>query len=288
MANNELETVRGEPNKNYTVLGVAAIGSIEAHGEQSKLLDELVERIQGKEFLVSVTARDLSVPAVCVDGRLPENYTMPTIEPSSAGGTMSLLVADDLTNNRYSAKNSSTADGLKNILSSLETEGLATGGHIKTCGMINKLPEVYNYIIENPNVIRSLYESLGFSFNPETHDQILTNAIARTEFSSSQSISDTLQHDSSAVAPILHGEHNEFLVVINKVNGTTIDRVAISKAFNNQADVFVWDAWSSVDAGKALSDNPVEQNRIKMAIAYTNIATLCVLCGPNLGVVTLE
>lgn len=67
-----------------------AEGAIEAQDNQIERLDEVTQRLADGEFHVAV---DGSIPSKCIDGRPGARG----LAPNAAGGSESLMVADDLT-----------------------------------------------------------------------------------------------------------------------------------------------------------------------------------------------
>ena len=91
-----------------TSLGSAANGSIEPKFEQHKKTPEVKERVANGEFLRDV---DHQIICGCIDGRCGGQLRV-----SSAGGTISLMVMDDLTTKRFAGEDGSTRQALSNVV----------------------------------------------------------------------------------------------------------------------------------------------------------------------------
>ena len=113
-----------EQNKTSYLLLEHAEGTIEAGPEQQERLDEFTERLASGEFHVETTGR---IAFGCIDGRDTRDGIAP--KPDSAGGTLSLTVADDLTTKRFAGENGTTAESYENTLRYVAGAGYEVGGH---------------------------------------------------------------------------------------------------------------------------------------------------------------
>lgn len=267
-----------------------AEGSIEANETQQERLNELVERVANGEFHVHV---DGTIPCMCIDGR-PGAHGL---APNSAGGSESLMVADDLTTKRFAGEDGTTLGSYKNILEILQGEGLAIGGHTDDhahgdasgCGANDKLTLIYDFIARQGNAIRDLTAALDVTVSDETHELITRNAAERTQFSTgSELLSALRQAGGDEVIDPLEGSHKEVVAVINMRRGTTLDREALAREFGDAYQAFNVDAWSFVEAAEAISLSEEETNLKVVAMAYYNLATAGVLCGKNLRTIILR
>ena len=139
----------------YQLLTGAA-GAIEAKSEQAERLEEFTQRVGSGEFHVET---DRTVICKCIDGRICAH---PTEGPNGAGGTLSIVVADDLTTKRLEGDTFS-----QSILSTAEVlrgENQSVGGHTSThaageasgCGANDELPAIYDTIAQKADDIRTL------------------------------------------------------------------------------------------------------------------------------------
>lgn len=273
--------------KKYILLSLAE-GSIEAGPEQQERLDEFTKRVQSGEFHIPVT--DI-VPTHCIDGR----HGAKTIGVDSAGGTESLFVADDLTFKDFVGIDSTTAAGFSRTIDELVRKGYPVGGHddnhaekdVSWCGANDKLSSIYNFIIRHANVIRGLAEQLGVKVDDETHNLIVSNATARTEFSGGIKLLGVLKATPEASIDHLENEHQEVIVVINTKTGTSLDRNALAAEFGAHYQAFEVDAWAFVESTAVISKTPEDAAKKAIAMVYYNLATAYVLCGPSMRVITI-
>lgn len=267
-----------------------AEGTIEANEAQMERLDELTERLAGGEFHVAVEG---VIPSKCIDGR----PGVRGLAPNAAGGTESIMVADDLTTKRFASEDGTTLGAYRNILDILGGEGQVVGGHTDDhahgeasgCGANDKLAPIYGYIPRHGEELRSLTEALGVVVDDETHELILRNAADRSLFSAGGELLSELRGvaGEEAVDPLI-GSHNEAVAVINLRAGTTLDREALAREFGNDHQAFNVDAWSFAEAAEAVSLSEEETNQKVAAMAYYNLATAGVLCGKGMRIVILR
>jgi len=282
----------------FVELGRLAQGTIEAHAAQAGRLDELTERVRAGEFLSPVrwSGLDKMTLVRCVDGRVPEDGMNP-LGPNSAGGTESLFVADDLTARRFAATDGTTAGGYANVVSFLKTSGFEIGGHTDShaagdasgCGANDKLALIYAFIVEHGDALRGVAAAFGIAISDETHERIVANAEARTEFSNGVSLFRILAGNAdSHFVDVLAGNHQEVLTYLNTVPGTTLDRDKIAAEFGNDYQVFNVDVWAFEDAARVIAANEEDAMRKVVALAYYNIATAYVLAGPRMRVTATD
>lgn len=275
-----------------TILPTLAMaeGAIEAHDNQRERLDELTQRLTDGEFLVVTEG---TIPTKCIDGR----PGMRGLAPNSAGGSESLMVADDLTTKRFAHEDSSTLSAYRTILVALQAGGFPIGGHTDDhaegtasgCGANDKLPLIYNFIARMATEIRELASAIGVAIDDETHKLIVRNAGERTEFSAGNELLVALRDigGDEAIDP-LEGSHNEVVAVINMRPGTTLDREALAREFGEVYQAFNVDAWSFAKAAEAISISPQEAAQKVAAMVYYNLATAGVLCGKNMRTIILR
>lgn len=257
-----------------------AVGSIELRNDQRERFDEFVTRVSSGEFHVSA---DGLIPSACIDGRPGGG-----LRPNAAGGTNSLVVAEDLINSKQESYDLTYQDGLKKIAAA----GFVVGGHDdghasdekSGCGACDRLSDIYAFIATNGDVLRDVARQLGVSVQDELHEKIVANAASRQDFSSGSELKKRLDENDGTVDH-LRGEHNEVIAVINMRPGTTLDREALEKEFGQEYEAFNVDVWSFASGAEVLSGNPSEATT---AMIYYNLATAHVLCGPAMQVYVLS
>lgn len=275
----------------YITLGDLAEGTIEPRSDQSERLEEFTQRVGKGEFHIATSDTML---AGCIDGRCGCS-----LKPNTAGGTETLMVADDLINQQFRGNDGSTATAYANIVRFLKQNDRVIGGHDdegrndeKTgCGANDKLPLIYAMIGNRAAEIRALAESIGMDIDDTTHNTIVSHASSRTEFSSGPELyavldnaigEDRIDH--------LRGSHNEVLAVINMRYGTSLDRDALEDEFGSNYEAFNVDAWAFSEAANVISttDDNEEARQKSAAMAYYNLATAMVLGGPGLRITVLK
>lgn len=263
-----------------------AEGSIEARGSQERS-GEVTERLAKGEFHVAVEA---TIPCKCIDGR-PGAIGLAS---NAAGGSETLMVADDLTSKRFADESSTTLAHYRNVLDVLQSEGYPVGGHndnhahgeASGCGANDKLPLIYNFIARRGDELRALTESLGLTVSDDLHEKLVGNAGARTEFSAGAELLSALEEAAGpeSIDNLVDG-HNEVAAVINMRSGTTLDREALAREFGSEYQAFNVDAWSFAEAARAISLSQEEADEKVVAMVYYNLATAGVLCGKNMHVI---
>jgi hypothetical protein len=278
-----------------------AQGKIEAGLDQQERLDEVTEHLKAGEFhrdidwdaefwgMVMLLAR-------CVDGRVPEDGANP-LAPNAAGGTETIFVADDLTTKRYASEDGTTAGGYRNVVEALRAKDFVVGGHTGShaegeksdCGANDRLEAIYAYMADNPQALRGMAAAIGVDVSQETHDLIIGNAGARTQFSTGKELLGILEENArEEFVDKLHGDHKEVVAVINKRAGTTLDRDALRAEFGEEYEAFNVDAWAFEEAARATSFTEEEVQQKVAAMVYYNLATTMVLVGKKMRIVTLD
>lgn len=281
-------------SRTFVELGALAQGTIEAGDGQTERLDELTERVRTGEFSrpIEWAGPEKMTLVRCVDGRVPEGGMNP-LGPNSAGGTESLFVADDLTAKRFAAPDGTTASGYANVLAFLKTAGYTVGGHTDThasgsasgCGANDKLPLIYAFIAERGDDIRRTAATFGVAVADMTHELIINNAAARTDFSVGANLLDSLKKNAEPrFLDVLSGSHQEVLTYLNAAPNTTLDRDALVAEFGAAYQVFCADVWAFGDAARLIATSEDDALQKSAALVYYNIATACVLAGPRMRV----
>lgn len=279
----------------FTEFEDKAKGKIEARDDQQERLEEFTERMLAGEFHTELRWDETLGKMIlvrCVDGRTPDGEPQP-LGPNSAGGTESLYVADDLTTQRFKSKDGTTLGGYKNTVEFLKEAGYAIGGHTgehahddaSDCGANDKLNVIYSYMTENADTLRHMAESLGVKVSDKTHNLIINNASARTQFSKGKELLEvTKSYAKKEFYDDVKGNHNEVIVAVNTKPGTTLDREAVKREFGSDYQAFNVDVWAFSDAAKAISITEEEVEQKVVALTYYNLATALVLSGGKMRV----
>lgn len=284
------DTAEMEPT--HMLLGEHAEGKIEAGPEQQERLDEMTARLAAGEFHGEAKAL---IPVICIDGRFCRHGDSHML-PNAAGGTISIFVADDLTDKDYAGPDGTTVEGYKRIMQQIVAQGGLVGGHDDDgehpegsgCGANDRLPHIYAFLARKGGDIRTLAAKLGVSVSDTVFEKIVGNATARTQFSGGAEMLGALDaQDGEVVVERLGGAHKEVVAVINTKEGTTLDRKALLDEFGEDYEAFNVDVWSFQHAAELLTDNEEKQKELVAAMVFYNLATAHVLGGKNLRVVTL-
>lgn len=267
-----------------------AIGSIQPDDSQSERLDEFTERVGSGEFL---RPTDATVVSDCIDGRCG---AVGTLLPNAAGGTESLMVADDLTSKLFAGDDSSTLAQYHKLLDFLQDNSCPIGGHTADgasghssgCGANDKLSAIYEFIATHGDVLRELALNLGVDADDETHSLIVKNAAERSSFSEGDELLEELRCHQQAKLSVLKGNHREVVAIINTRSGTTLDRDAVRDAFGDDYQAFNVDVWAFPGSAAKLASDQTDKARKVVAMVYYNLATAHVLVGPALRVVVVK
>lgn len=275
----------------YIELGDAAEGTIQAGPAQQERLDEFTNDVGAGQYHVATATEIL---CGCIDGR---GGSVP--RPDSAGGSETLMVADDLTGKRFAGHDGTTLSAYENTLAYVTNGNRPIGGHTgphatigqsSDCGANDKLEKIYTMIVAKAETIRSITETyLGVPVLDKDHERIITNVKARQSFSSGAELLQVLA-DKHGDIDHLNGDHQEVVAVINKRYGTTLDRQAVEAVYGTHYEAFNVDVWAFAKSAAFISpgNNESEINARQVAMAYYNVATALVLCGPSMRVVVLR
>lgn len=271
----------------FMELGEAAQGTIEIKTSQQERLEEFTQRVGSGEFHVAIEGR---IPCRCIDGRGAALF------PNAAGGTESLMVADDLIGKQFGVNDGTTRGAYANLLQFMKKLDYDVGGHDADhkaehgsgCGANDELETIYGVIVSKGDIIRQLAAQIGVELDDDTHDLIVKNASVRSSFSHGKELLDELKSTAGASSvDNLTGKHHEVMAIINTRFGTTLDREAVKSEFGNDYQAFNVDVWAFEEAAKIISLSVAEQQKIIAALAYYNLATALTLCGPNMRVAVL-
>lgn len=274
-----------------TKLGDGAIGTIEASLDQQEKLAEMNERLASGEFLRAV---DHFMVCGCIDGRCGDQ-----LRASSAGGTISLLVADDLTTRRFSA-GKNTKQALESVAMHLKEQDLPVGGHdddhaippATGCGANDKLADIYYIMQQSSDQVKALAEAiLETPIDVSVHQQLMDNVdlrLAEDNFSPSVELRQTLKDAQAGCVDTLRGEHGEKSILVNTRPNTTLSHDALAEEYGPDFGAFCVDAWALEPSAQSIAGNPEDADDVYakvLAMVYFNAATGLKLCGPNMPVV---
>lgn len=238
----------------------------------------------------------LFIPTWCVDGRLCG--TVSRLAPNAAGGTYSLVVGEALIDaDSLIAQNQTSASHGGRVFSSLTQNGYDIGVHSDDhasgencgCGACDKMGQIVGFLGENIAGLSEKAAELGVVVPDVLQQKIATNA---TNLNSSGYISSGKEMNQAAIEATdeahnqeLVGSHNEVVLVVNTVVGTTLDRQSLAKEYGEDYEAFNLDVWALKNGIDAISSSEVEASEKFAAAVLYNLATACVLAGPSLRVV---
>jgi hypothetical protein len=267
-------------------------GSIEAKADQFERLEEFTQEVGSGAYHIET---DIRIPCGCIDGRCGDKA-----RTNAAGGTETLMVADDLTTKDFAIHGeTTTAEQYEKIVRFLVDAGHPVGGHTAEdlhgapsgCGANDKLPAIYEYMAQEGDVLRGIVESLGIDVSDEDHASIISHAATRSEFSDGAELLESLRKfGGKESVDTLEKDHKEVIAVINTRQGTTLNRAAVQEKYGDNYQAFNVDVWSFDEGARIISrtDDPAVLHRKKIAMLYYNLATAGVLCGPGMRVTVLS
>lgn len=284
-------------------LGTAASGTIDPAGRELEpdIVKSLENDIVTGYFDVPVT-EGIILPCGCIDGRCPRPDDVFNAVPNAAGGTLSLLVGELLTDEVQLANSQTSAEALSSLIGRLQDRGYENqiGGHsgpahgsetASGCGANDQLPAILQQMTEKPDVFLSVLDKLNV---PRGSEAEFTNLIVKAKqlvddtsyFSTGKTIAELLDNVSvEGNCPALVGAHNELLIRLNTNEGTTLDRRAIQAAYGDDYQIFNVDVWSLKRASEVLSHSDDEARRKFAAMVMYQVATALQLCGPSMRVI---
>lgn len=269
---------------------VSARGMIEAGKTTKETIADAAERIS--EFYVPVNH---SAKTRCIDGRHDPELEETNLGPQVPGGAPGAALAyrlgvdkDDLTRGTF-------LTDAESMVSNFLRLGFAPGGHRDEhsegkesvgCGAIDGMDGILAAMTE-PRLVddhkRVVKLLLGSAFDRDTYLRVMGAAVVvngRSEdyFRGREAVIDMLEKRSKKSIATLKGSHQEGLVSVNLIPGTTLSSNQFSSEFGIQA--FGYDLWDSMRmAGKLMPrpDQGVDRQRFIMARVMSTVATLMAL-----------
>lgn len=232
----------------------------------------------------------------CIDGRHDPDIDDEHLGPQVPGGAPGAALAyrlgvdkDDLTRGTF------LADAEAMIGNYLRL-GFAPGGHRDEhsvnqvtvgCGAIDGMDRILatmtdpNLVDDHKRVIKLL---MGDLFNRDTYLRVMGAAVmvnGRSEdyFRGREEIIDILEQRDKKSVTTLEGDHQECLVLVNMMPGTTFASNSFSEEFEG-VQAFGYDVWRSIQIANKLLPRPDQQQdreRFITARIMTTVATLMAL-----------
>lgn len=256
-----------------------------------EIINQAVAKLGIYYVPVSPTARTR-----CIDGRHDPELNESDLGPQVPGGASGAALAyrlgvdkDDLTRGTFLAD-------AEAMISNFLRLGFAPGGHRDSksdgenqvgCGAIDGMDRILStmtdpeLVDDHKRVVKLL---MGPDFDRDTYLRVMGAAVvvngrSADYFRGRGTIIDVLEKRSGKKVPVLEGDHNEGLVIVNMVPGTTFSSNRFAKDFGG-VQGFGYDLWlSKIMAEKLLPlpDQAIDRERFVMARVMSTVATLMAL-----------
>lgn len=236
------------------------------------------------------------IPTWCVDGRLCGAESR--LAPNAAGGTYSLVVGEALIDaDALISSGKTSASHGSDLFKMLSSKGYDIGVHSDDhasgencgCGACDKMGQIIGFLADNIGILSEKAAGLGVTIPDELQQKISGNAATLIE---NNYVSSGKDMNLSAVEATdeshnqeLVGQHNEVVLVVNTVVGTTLNRQSLAEEYGEDYEAFNLDVWALKNGIDAISSLENEASEKFAAAVLYNLATACVLAGPSLRVV---
>jgi hypothetical protein len=232
----------------------------------------------------------------CIDGRHDPELDEADLGPQVPGGAPGAALAYRLGVDKDELTRGTFLVDAEDMIRRFLRLGFAPGGHRDEnssgtsavgCGAIdgmNKILETMTdpkLVDDHKRVVKSL---LGSGFDRDIYLRVMGAAVvvngrSQDYFRGREAIIDLLEARAKKSVATLKGEHQECIVSINFVPGTTLSSNRFSEEFGG-LQAFGYDIWRSVQmAGRLLPrpDQAVDRDRFIMARVMSTVATLMAL-----------
>lgn len=284
-------------------LGAVGIGSIDPDTRvalneiDDQTIDRLAEDIDAHYVWIGNKVEDIAmlIPVWCVDGRDNEEDT--PLAPNASGGSYSIVAGVALIDaDALIVQEQTSASHGDIVFKDLIENGYTVGGHCDDhaegksagCGACDKFGEIISYVATHIKELSTVAENLGVPVSEELQQTIARNAqnlIDAGYVSSGKEMVATIRSVAGdSQVQTLQGSHKEVLLVINTVDGTTLDRRTVAEQYGDRYQVFNLDTWALRNGIDAVSHTASEVEQKFVAAMLYNIATAAVLAGPSLRV----
>lgn len=256
-----------------------------------KIINYAIDRLE--EFYVPVHS---SAKTRCIDGRhdpkLDESYLGPQVPGGAPGAALAFRLGvdkDDLTRGTF-------LTDAETMIGNYLRLGFAPGGHRDEysngkssvgCGAIDGMDTILatmtrpDLVDDHKRVVKLL---LGKQFNRDNYLRVMGAAVvvngrSQDYFRGRESIIDFLEKKTPDSIAVLKGEHQECLVVVNLVPGTTLASNRLANNFDG-IQAFGYDLWRSMEMANKLLPRPdqkIDRERFVMARVMSTVSTLMAL-----------
>ncbi|CAN5151156.1 hypothetical protein BH09PAT3_BH09PAT3_5670 [soil metagenome] len=271
--------------------GVSAKGMVDS---SFTTIDAIAAAAQSvNDYYVTV---DETAPTRCIDGRHNPGRTGSDLGAQVPGGAPGAALAyrlgvdqDDLTRGTFLAD-------AEAMIGHFIRLGFAPGGHRDEnsanseavgCGAIDGMDKILAIMTE-PSLVndhkRVVKLLMGNDFYRDDYLRVLGAAVtvnghAHEYFLNREKVIDALEERAKKSIVTLKGDHQECVVVVNLVPGTTLSSNQFSDAFGG-IQAFGYDLWRSKQMASKLLPRPeqlIDRQRFVMARVMTTVATLMAL-----------
>ncbi len=272
---------------------VSAQGMIDGGLATPEALSEAVDRLD--EFYVPA---DTSAKTRCIDGRHDPKLDETNLGPQVPGGAPGAAFAYRLGVDEDDSAKGTFLQDAEAMIGHYVRMGFAPGGHRdkysqnggqKTagCGAIDGMDQILATMTE-PDLVndhnRVVKLLLAGDFDVDDYFRVMgaanvLNGRADDYFRGRESIIDILEKRDKDSIATLEGDHQEGVVAVNLVRGTTLSSNRFSETFGD-VQAFGYDLWWSVEIANRLMPRPEEfrkRQRFVMARVMTTVATLMAL-----------
>lgn len=263
-------------------------GHVSAEGSTVSV-DQVMSTLDNYYVAESPTAKTR-----CIDGRNDPQLDEAHLGAQVPGGAPGAALAYRLGVDRDDLTRGTFYNDAESMIDSFLRLGLSPGGHRDTqstgdlvgCGAIDGMDAILanltnsDLIEDHKRLVRAL---LGDEFNRDHYLRVLGAGLvlrSRSDdyFRARGTILDLLEQKAPGSVSTLDGTHNEGLMIVNFVPGTTL----ASNRFTEENDIqaFGYDLWRSKQLARSLFPLPAQQvdyERFVMARVMITIATLMTL-----------
>lgn len=315
--------------------GISLAKRIKQDSELEKRLETILTKENLMQYIVPV---DPHAPARCIDGRKTCNWEDMSEEkkshlgPKIPGGTPHAALTQRIVDATHLNRELHFEDDIKEVVKLYKKTGIGFGGHVDThqngwntgCGAVDKINLILHKLQrpEPQEQIRLLArEMMGKAYegnhlvNEVIGSMLMLDAVkpsympkeggkAENEFLYKKTVVKLLREEMAdreeENVPALEGDHNEVALVLNWVNGTTIDNDRFCADNGGDIQVFGWDIWEVYEEAARLypysmydapnTQQEAVQNRLKHVTTriLLGISTTMVLTDGSLKLITVK
>lgn len=270
---------------------VSARTLVETGTTTPEIINQAIDQIDTYYVPVDPTAKTR-----CIDGRhdpeLKETHLGPQVPGGAPGYALAYRLGvdkDDLTRGTF-------LTDAEAMVSNFLRLGFAPGGHRDEhsegtlqvgCGAIDGMASILEtmtrpaLVDDHKRVVKLL---MGGTFDRDTYLRVMGAAVVvngRSDdyFDGREAVIDMLEKRSKKSIATLKGSHQEGIVSVNLVPGTTLSSNHFSKDFDGM-QAFGYDLWHSIQMAGKLMPRPeqtVDRQRFIMARVMSTVATLMAL-----------